>query len=189
MHPEAFAPQEWLSHPSGLRNVSFGDRDASLSAHLQAKGCVARPFDDPPRFLHDEAQRHDRNDSGDLARLLDASSLRALEQTQGYQQIFEELEEMLAEITGFDAVSLLPNAAARANMPELLAIPSIIMKRAARGIAISASSLSRRTAPIPASAVMAGMQVVVVACDERGNVDLADLKAKGECQREEFLPR
>lgn len=100
-----------------------------------------------------------------------------LEQTQGYQQLFEELEEMLAEITGFDAVSLQPNAGSQGEYAGLLAIRGY---HASRGdtqrdvclIPVSAHGTN------PASAVMAGMKVVVVACDEHGNVDVADLKKK-----------
>ena len=102
-----------------------------------------------------------------------------LEQTQGYQQLFEELEAMLAEITGFDAVSLQPNAGSQGEYAGLLAIRGY---HASRGeshrdiclIPISAHGTN------PASSVMAGMKVVVVACDEQGNVDVADLKAKAE---------
>ena len=100
-----------------------------------------------------------------------------LEQAQGYQQLFEELESMLAEITGFDAVSLQPNAGSQGEYAGLMAIAGY---HKARGqghrniclIPISAHGTN------PASAVMAGMKVVVVACDDNGNVDLADLKAK-----------
>jgi len=100
-----------------------------------------------------------------------------LEQAQGYSQLFEELEAMLAEITGFDAVSLQPNAGSQGEYAGLLAIAGY---HRARGeshrdvclIPISAHGTN------PASAVMAGMKVVVVACDEHGNVDVADLKAK-----------
>ena len=102
-----------------------------------------------------------------------------LEQAQGYQQLFEELEEMLAEITGFDAVSLQPNAGSQGEYAGLLAIRDY---HEARGeghrdvclIPVSAHGTN------PASAVMAGMKVVVVGCDEQGNVDVADLKAKAE---------
>ena len=102
-----------------------------------------------------------------------------LEQTQGYQQLFEELEAMLAEITGFDAVSLQPNAGSQGEYAGLLAIRGY---HASRGqshrdiclIPISAHGTN------PASSVMAGFKVVVVACDEQGNVDVADLKAKAE---------
>ena len=100
-----------------------------------------------------------------------------LDQTQGYQQLFEELEAMLAEITGFDAVSLQPNAGSQGEYAGLLAIAGY---HASRGeshrniclIPISAHGTN------PASAVMAGMSVVVVACDGQGNVDVADLKSK-----------
>ncbi len=105
-----------------------------------------------------------------------------LEQAQGYQQLFEELEAMLAEITGFDAVSLQPNAGSQGEYAGLMAIAGY---HKARGqghrnvclIPISAHGTN------PASAVMAGMKVVVVACDDNGNVDLADLKAKADRQR------
>jgi glycine dehydrogenase len=100
-----------------------------------------------------------------------------LEQAQGYQQLFEELEGMLAEITGFDTVSLQPNAGSQGEYAGLLAIRGY---HHARGetrrdvclIPVSAHGTN------PASAVMAGMKVVVVACDENGNVDVPDLEAK-----------
>ncbi len=105
-----------------------------------------------------------------------------LDQTQGYQQLFEELEAMLAEITGFDAVSLQPNAGSQGEYAGLLAIAGY---HASRGeshrniclIPISAHGTN------PASAVMAGMSVVVVACDGQGNVDVADLKSKAEAHK------
>ncbi|MCB1381192.1 MAG: aminomethyl-transferring glycine dehydrogenase, partial [Alphaproteobacteria bacterium] len=100
-----------------------------------------------------------------------------LEQAQGYSQLFEELEAMLAEITGFDSVSLQPNAGSQGEYAGLLAIRGY---HEARGephrnvclIPISAHGTN------PASAVMAGMTVVVVACDKNGNVDVADLKLR-----------
>ncbi len=102
-----------------------------------------------------------------------------LEQAQGYAQLFEELEAMLAEITGFDAVSLQPNAGSQGEYAGLLAIRGY---HEARGdthrnvclIPVSAHGTN------PASAVMAGMKVVVVACDEHGNVDVADLAKKAK---------
>ena len=102
-----------------------------------------------------------------------------LSQTRGYQRLFAQLEAWLAEITGFAAVSLQPNAGAQGEYAGLLVIRA---HHAARGeqhrnvclIPISAHGTN------PASAVLAGMQVVVVACDQRGNIDLADLRAKAE---------
>jgi len=100
-----------------------------------------------------------------------------LEQAQGYQQLFEELEEMLAEITGFDAVSLQPNAGSQGEYAGLLAIRGYHESRgeARRDICLIPVSAHGTN---PASAVMAGMKVVVVACDADGNVDVADLKKK-----------
>jgi glycine dehydrogenase len=100
-----------------------------------------------------------------------------LEQTQGYQQLFEELEAMLAEITGFDAVSLQPNAGSQGEYAGLLAIRNYHQAQgeAHRNICLIPVSAHGTN---PASAAMAGLKVVVVACDAMGNVDVADLKAK-----------
>jgi glycine dehydrogenase len=102
-----------------------------------------------------------------------------LEQAQGYRQLFEELEAMLAEITGFDAVSLQPNAGSQGEYAGLLAIAGYHASRgeAQRDICLIPISAHGTN---PASAIMAGMKVVVVACDEQGNVEVADLKAKAE---------
>jgi glycine dehydrogenase len=100
-----------------------------------------------------------------------------LEQAQGYQQLFEELEQMLAEITGFDAVSLQPNAGSQGEYTGLLTIRRYHEDRgeAHRDICLIPVSAHGTN---PASAVMAGLKVVIVACDEAGNVDLGDLEAK-----------
>jgi glycine dehydrogenase len=102
-----------------------------------------------------------------------------LEQAQGYSQLFEELEAMLAEITGFDAVSLQPNAGSQGEYAGLLAIRGYHEARgdAHRNVCLIPVSAHGTN---PASAVMAGMKVVVVACDEDGNVDVEDLTAKAK---------
>jgi glycine dehydrogenase len=105
-----------------------------------------------------------------------------LEQTQGYQQLFEELEAMLAEITGFDAVSLQPNAGSQGEYSGLLAIAGYHASRGEGNRDICLIPISAHGTN-PASAVMAGMKVVVVACDEQGNVELGDLKAKAEAHK------
>ena len=100
-----------------------------------------------------------------------------LDDVAGYLVLIEQLESWLAEITGYDAVSLQPNAGSQGELAGLLAI---------RGYHHSRGDLSRDVCLIPssahgtnaASAVLAGMRVVVVACDEAGNVDLGDLRAK-----------
>jgi len=100
-----------------------------------------------------------------------------LDQAQGYQQLFEELEDHLAEITGFDAVSLQPNAGSQGEFAGLAVIAKYHEARGDgdRNVCLIPSSSHGTN---PASAQMAGMRVVVVAADENGNVDVADLKAK-----------
>jgi glycine dehydrogenase len=100
-------------------------------------------------------------------------------QVQGYQQLFEELQAMLAEITGFDAVSLQPNAGSQGEYAGLLAIRRYHESRGDQHrnlclIPVSAHGTN------PASAAMAGMQIVIVGCDANGNVDVADLAAKAK---------
>ena len=96
------------------------------------------------------------------------------EQLEGYRQLVDELERTLAEITGYDAVSLQPNAGSQGEFAGLLAIRAYHRSRGdlERNVCLIPSSAHGTNA---ASAVMAGMDVVVVACDERGDVDLAHL--------------
>jgi glycine dehydrogenase len=102
-----------------------------------------------------------------------------LDQTDGYRQLFDELESALAEITGFAAVSLQPNAGSQGEFAGLLVIDAYHNSRneAHRNVCLIPQSAHGTN---PASAVMAGMQVVVVKTDGRGNIDVADLKAKAE---------
>jgi glycine dehydrogenase len=99
------------------------------------------------------------------------------EQTTGYQLIITELEEFLCEITGFDACSLQPNSGAQGEYTGLLVIRAYHEAQGdgQRKVALIPSSAHGTN---PASAVMAGMQVVIVQCDEKGNIDVADLKEK-----------
>jgi glycine dehydrogenase len=101
------------------------------------------------------------------------------DQTIGYRQMISHLEQMLVTITGYDAVSLQPNAGSQGEFAGLLAIRAYHRSRhdLQRVICLIPSSAHGTNA---ASAVMAGMQVVVVACDEHGNVDVADLTAKAD---------
>ena len=102
-----------------------------------------------------------------------------LEQAQGYRELTDELERMLVACTGYDAVSLQPNAGSQGEYAGLLAIRAYHESRGEghRHICLIPSSAHGTN---PATAHMAGMQVVVVQCDERGNVDVADLRAKAE---------
>ena len=100
------------------------------------------------------------------------------EQAPGYAQLFADLENWLGEITGFDAVSLQPNAGSQGEYTGLLTIRAWHEARGEgeqRNICLIPESAHGTN---PASAVMAGMKVVVVKCDDQGNIDVDDLKAK-----------
>ncbi len=107
------------------------------------------------------------------------------EQSQGYLQMTNELEAMLCAATGYDAVSLQPNAGSQGEYAGLLAIRAYHRSRgdAHRNICLIPSSAHGTN---PATAHMAGMRVVVTACDARGNVDIADLRAKAVEHREQL---
>ena len=100
-----------------------------------------------------------------------------VEDAAGYAKLFRHLEEWLAEITGFSAVSLQPNAGSQGEYAGLLVIRAYHLSRGDthRNICLIPTSAHGTN---PASAVMAGMTVVTVNCDREGNVDFADLKAK-----------
>jgi glycine cleavage system P protein (glycine dehydrogenase) len=102
-----------------------------------------------------------------------------LDQTDGYQRMFDELERELAEITGFAAVSLQPNAGSQGEFAGLLVIRAYQASKnqSARNVCLIPQSAHGTN---PASAVMAGMKVVVVKTDPRGNIDVADLRAKAQ---------
>lgn len=104
-------------------------------------------------------------------------------QTEGYKEMFVGLEKALCEVTGFDAVSLQPNAGAQGEYAGLLVITAYHEHRGEghRRVALIPSSAHGTN---PASAVMAGMSVVVVASDARGYIDMNDLKAKVDQHKE-----
>lgn len=106
-----------------------------------------------------------------------------IDQALGYQQLFTELEKDLAEITGFDTVSLQPNSGAQGEYSGLMVIRAYHISKGEkqRNVILIPSSAHGTN---PASAVMAGNKVVVVKCDERGNIDLTDLKLKAEQYKE-----
>ena len=109
--------------------------------------------------------------------LADIHPFAPLEQTVGYMRLIDQLEHWLAEITGYAAVSLQPNSGAQGELAGLLSIRAYHRSRGdtGRDICLIPSSAHGTNA---ASAVMAGMRVVVVDCDDMGNVDVDDLKRK-----------
>ncbi len=105
------------------------------------------------------------------------------DQLEGYGELYRNLEDWLREITGFAAVSLQPNAGSQGEYTGLLVIRAYHESRGegARNVCLIPVSAHGTN---PASAVMAGYQVVVVDCDERGNIDIRDLEKKAETHRD-----
>ncbi|MBI4884946.1 MAG: aminomethyl-transferring glycine dehydrogenase [Actinobacteria bacterium] len=99
------------------------------------------------------------------------------DETEGYREMIRQLEQMLVAVTGYDAVSLQPNAGSQGEFAGLLAIRAFHRSRGdeARTVCLIPASAHGTNA---ASAVMAGLKVVVVACDDHGNIDLDDLRAR-----------
>lgn len=102
-----------------------------------------------------------------------------ISQTRGYQILFQQLEAWLGEITGFAGISLQPNAGSQGEYAGLLVIREYHQSRGEghRNVCLIPQSAHGTN---PASAVMCGMKVVGIACDDQGNIDVADLKAKAE---------
>ena len=129
--------------------------------------------------MYDEAECGSRNDTGYLAGIGGIHPFAPAEQTQGYQKMIEELEDQLIRITGFDAISMQPNSGAQGEYTGLLLIHRYQIHRGEgqRNICLIPSSAHGTN---PASAMMASMKVVIVQCDEEGNIDLEDLEAKAQ---------
>ena len=110
-----------------------------------------------------------------MGRILKHSSLCPHDQTAGYQILIEDLEAKLSEITGYSAVSLQPNAGSQGEYAGLLAIDAFHRSNGdqQRKICLIPESAHGTN---PASAQMAGMKVVPISCDKKGNIDLEDLK-------------
>ncbi|HEY9302578.1 MAG TPA: aminomethyl-transferring glycine dehydrogenase, partial [Phormidium sp.] len=108
-----------------------------------------------------------------------------LSQTRGYQVMFQQLEEWLAEVTGFAAISLQPNAGSQGEYTGLLVIRQYHESRGEnhRNVCLIPQSAHGTN---PATAVMCGLKVVPIACDEQGNIDVADLRNKAEKHSKEL---
>lgn len=106
-----------------------------------------------------------------------------IEQTEGYQEVFRELEKALCEVTGFAAMSFQPNSGAQGEYAGLLVIQAYHQSRGQghRNIALIPSSAHGTN---PASAAMCGLNIVVVKCDEHGNIDVNDLREKATKHKE-----
>ena len=137
----------------------------------------------PLGLVHHEAQRDVRDGARDVAGVRQAPPFAPADQASGYAALFADLETWLAEITGFEAVSLQPNAGSQGEYTGLLTIRAY---HASRGeterdvclIPVSAHGTN------PATAASAGYRVVVVACDGAGNIDVEDLRRRAEEHRD-----
>ena len=179
------APDWSLSNSFGVSSVSFRIRDATLFAAFAGKRYCARPVHDSSWILHDEIKRYYGNDSDLMARIRVYCPYAPADQTKGYQDLTNGLEDMLCRITGFQAFSLQPNAGSQGELAGLLAIRAYHEGNgeAKRNICLIPSSAHGTN---PASAILAGMQVVVVGCDAEGNVDIADLEAKAVAHKDDL---
>ena len=108
-----------------------------------------------------------------------------IDQASGYHHVFEELNEMLCAITGLDSVSFQPNSGAQGEYAGLMVIRAYqkSLGQSARNVVLIPTSAHGTN---PASAVMAGMKVVLVKCDENGNIDLEDLETKAENHKDDL---
>jgi glycine dehydrogenase len=108
-----------------------------------------------------------------------------LKQARGYQILFQHLEDWLSEITGFAGISLQPNAGSQGEYTGLLVIRAWHESRGEthRNVCLIPTSAHGTN---PASAVMAGLKVIAVACDPDGNIDVADLKAKADAHKKDL---
>jgi len=112
--------------------------------------------------------------------------LTPADQTEGYNELISELESYLSVITGFDACSLQPNSGASGEFAGLITIKSYLISKGEtqrKTVLIPASAHGTN----PASAAQAGLDIVVVKCDDGGNTDLADWKAKAEQHKDTLL--
>ena len=176
LHPALARTSEFLTHPTFHAHRSetellrylrlLADRDVALDrAMIPLGSCTMK--------LNATAEMEPISWPG----FADIHPFAPGESTAGYLQLIDELESWLVEITGYDAVSFQPNAGSQGEFAGLLAIRTYHDANgdSGRRVCLIPSSAHGTNA---ASAVMAGMRVVVVACDDEGNVDVDDLRAK-----------
>ena len=156
----------FLTHPV-FNTPPQRDRDAALPAQPGRQGPGAGPHDDPAGLVHDEAQRDQRDDPDHLARVRQRAPVRAAPTSwPATTQLDAQLRAWLCQATGYAGISLQPNAGSQGEYAGLLVIKAWHESRgeAQRNICLIPESAHGTN---PASAQMAGMQVVVTKCDAR----------------------
>ena len=168
----------FLTHP--VFNTHHSEtRDDALHPQPRAQGHRARHVDDSARLVHDEAERRVGDAADHVARVRQAASVRAGRSgRRATSRSSASSSRCCAEITGFAAVSLQPNSGAQGEFAGLMVIRAYHRDRGDthRDVVLIPASAHGTN---PASAVMAGMRVVVVASTSEGNIDVDDLKAEG----------
>ena len=161
----------------------YRDRNAPLHQAARIARPLAHGFDDSARLLHDEAERG----GGNVPRVVAGVRARFIRSRRSNRRAatkfcFSNSKIWLAEITGFAGISLQPNAGSQGEYAGLLVIRAYHESRNEphRNVCLIPTSAHGTN---PASAVMAGMKVVAVACDTNGNIDVADLRAKAEAHK------
>ena len=177
--PGRSAPPFGLPDRTGLQRLPFGKRPDALHQTTGTARHIAGQLDDLFRFVHHEAQRRGAHAAPFAGRLPEHAPLAPADQAEGYMQLITELENDLATITGFAASSLQPNSGAAGEYTGLMVIRAYHQSRGQgyRNVVLIPASAHGTN---PASAAMAGMKIVTVACDANGNIDVEDLEVKAK---------
>ena len=167
-----------VPHAPGLQSPSQRDRDAALPARPRRQGPRPRPLDDPARLVHDEAERDQRDDPDHLARVREHPSVRARRPARRLRRACGASSRRgCARRPATPASACSRTPARRASTPACSRSAPGTRRAASRRATVCLIPESAHGTN-PASAQMAGLQVVVTKCDADGNVDLADLEAK-----------
>ena len=175
------AISDFLTHPV-FNTLSQRNRNAALSPATRIARSLALPLHDSARFLHDEAKRH-RGNVPDFVAGVRASFIRSRPDSSKRPAIAKcasNSKRWLAEITGFAAVSLQPNAGSQGEFAGLLVdsrIPRLARRSASQCLSHSAHQLTEQTLPARS---WPACKVVAIATLQDGDIDLADLRAKAD---------
>ena len=194
---EVFAPSAKASRSSSVGQVGFGSQARTSRFLTHSVFNKYRSETEMQRYVRrlesrDLSLTHSMISLGSCTMKLNAAAemlpiswpefaqlhpFAPLAHAEGYQFLFKRLEALLAEITGFSAISLQPNAGSQGEYAGLLTIRAYHLSRGEKNRDVCLIPQSAHGTN-PASAAMAGMKVVVVACDDKGNINVSDLKVK-----------